>query len=383
MDDSIRDRIRSYVEEHAAEQLEFTIGLCNQNSYTYNKRGTERVAEMLLDRLAGLLPHEEMVRQDEVGDHRILRTRPVSNGIYLLGHTDTVFPPDHPFQECETYGEWLAGPGVGDMKGGLAVLVYALLALGDSGVLDSLDVTLILGADEETGAVTSRDIYERERVNATACLVTECAGPGGEVVMSRNGKAGIRIECSGEAKHVGRVSDGKRSAVVEMAHKILALEALNGCCPGVTVNVGKLEGGLGPCTVPGQAHALIDVRWLEEKHFDVVLAKVRGIAERSTCPGCSCDMEVLNHRPAMPTTEGSEALYGTLTKVARSVSATVGREHRSGTSDANYFGSAGVPTLDGLGPVCHDDHTLKERILIPSLSGRTTLLALLLAELRQ
>lgn len=381
MDDSLKDGIRSYVDDHAGEQLEFTIGLCNQNSYTYNKNGTERVAGMVRDRLGGLLQHEETVRQEEVGDHHILRTRPVSRGLYLLGHMDTVFPPDHPFQECTSDGPWLTGPGVGDMKGGLAVIAYALLALHDSGVLDRLDVTLILSADEEIGAVTSRAVYEKERGNATACLVMECAGPGGEVVVSRNGKAGLRLECLGEDKHVGRVLEDKRSAILEMSHKVLALEALNGCFPGVTVNVGRVEGGLGPCTVPAQARSLIDVRWLEEQHYEIVLAKIRDIADKQVCPGCVCTMKVLNHRPAMPTTEASKALYEVLEKVARSVEITVGREHRRGTSDANFFGSTGVPTLDGLGPVCHDDHTPKERILIPSLSARTTLVALLLAEL--
>jgi glutamate carboxypeptidase len=381
MDDSLRERIRSYVEGHAAEQVEFTIRLCNQNSYTHNAAGSNLVAGMLCERLAGLLPHREVVQQREVGDHHIMRTRRASRGVYLLGHTDTVFPPDHAFQECTVNGQWLTGPGAGDMKGGLVVIAYALLALHDAGVLEGLDVTVILSAEEETGAVTSRRVYEKERVNATACLVTECAGPGGEVVVSRNGKAGLRLECFGEDEHVGRTSGDKRSAILEMSHKVVALEGLNGCLPGVTVNVGTIEGGLGPCTVPARASSLVDIRWPDEKDYETLLTKVRDIAGRSDCPGCQCSVAVLNHRPAMPMTEGSEALYRKMEKVADSLGITVAREHRRGTSDANFFGAAGVPTLDGLGPVCHDDHTAKERILIPSLAARTTLLALLLTEL--
>jgi glutamate carboxypeptidase len=379
--DSLKERIRSFVEQHAGEQLDFTIEMCNQNSYTYNVEGTNRVGEMLRRRLVSLLPHEETVRQAEVGDHHILRSRPASKGIYLLGHMDTVFPQDHPFRECKTDGEWLSGPGVGDMKGGLAVIIYALLALEDSGFLDRLDITLILSADEEVGAVTSRPIYERERVNAAACLVAECAGPNGEVVVSRNGKAGLRLECSGEDVHVGRVSEGKRSAVVEMAHKTIAVEALNGWLPGITVNVGRLEGGLGPCTVPAHASALIDIRWVEEDHYEMMLARIRAITGEPVCPGCESIVTVLNHRPAMPLTDGSKALYQRLEKVAQNMGVTVGKEHRRGTSDANFFGAAGIPTLDGLGPICHGDHTPSERIHIPSLTDRTTLLAVLLADL--
>jgi len=114
-----------------------------------------------------------------------------------------------------------------------------------------------------------------------------------------------------------------------------------------------------------------------------MLRRLRDIADRPHCPGCECTIKVLNHRPAMPPNDGSEALYEMLEGLARSLGIPLGREHRRGTSDANFFGSAGIPTLDGLGPVCRDDHTPKERILISSLGARTVLLALLLAELGQ
>ena len=381
MDKRLIDGVQAFLAARAAEQVDFAIRLCNENSYTYNRAGTNRVAAMLLERLDGLLSKKETVPQDDVGDHHLLSTRPERGGVYLLGHMDTVFPPDHPFQACALEGEWLRGPGSGDMKGGLAVIVYALLALREVGVLDDLEVTLILSADEEIGAVTSRAIYEKERTNAKACLVAECAGPRGEVVVSRNGKAGLELECLGAGSHVGRLSGHKRSALLEMAHKVIALEALNGCLPDVTVNVGTLESGLGPCTVPPEAHALVDVRWRDDHDYETVFAKVRAVASTPVCPECECRVKVLNRRPAMPVTPGSKALYGTLTGVAAEAGITVGREHRRGTSDANFFGSAGVPTLDGLGPVCHDDHTLDERILISSLAERTTLLALLLVDL--
>jgi glutamate carboxypeptidase len=381
MDDPPVGRIQAYVADRADEQLRFVMDLCNQNSYTYNVDGTNLVAGMIRERLGDLLPCEETFRQEEVGDHRIFRTKPSSKGTYLLGHMDTVFPPDHPFQECTIDGEWLIGPGSGDMKGGLGVMVYAIKALHDSGALGRLEITFMLSADEEIGSVTSRSLYEHERVSAAACLVAECAGPGGEVVVSRNGKAGLRLDCTGEDRHVGRVWDDKSSAVLEMAHKVIALEALNGCLPGVTVNVGKIEGGIGPCTVPGCASALIDIRWLEEKHYEAVLGRVRDVLRTPACAGCESGITVLNHRPAMPATEASEALYSVLERAGQSVGIRVGREHRSGTSDANFFGAAGVPTLDGLGPVCHDDHTPRERIHIPSLAARTSVLAVLLAEL--
>jgi glutamate carboxypeptidase len=380
MGGSLTARIQSYVDDHAGDELQFVIDLCNQNSYTYNAAGTNLIAEMILDRMGGILPHRETVWQAEVGDHHILRTRPASNSYYLVGHMDTVFPPDHPFQECAIEGDWLVGPGTGDMKGGIGVMIYALKALDEVGLLDGMDIALVLSADEEIGAVTSRSIYEKERRNAVACLVAECAGPAGEVVLSRNGKAGLRLSCSGVERHVGRASSEKSSAILEIAHKVLALESLNACFPGVSVNVGKIEGGLGPCTVPAEATCLVDVRWLEEKHYEIVLSGMQDIVSHAACLGCACTLTLLNQRPAMPMTGATESLYGALENVARSLGMSVGREHRRGTSDANFFGAAGIPTIDGFGPVCQDDHTTSERIHVPSLADRTALLALFLAE---
>jgi glutamate carboxypeptidase len=378
--ESLKDRILPFVGEYSDEQIRFLIELCSQNSYTYNPEGTNRAADMVLERLGGIFPHHEVVEQAEVGNHHILRTRKGSAAVYLVGHTDTVFPPDHDFSECRTDGDWLIGPGTGDMKGGLAVIVYALKALKELDLLEQLNITLILGADEEIGSATSHYLYERERQHALACLVAECAGPKGEIVVSRNGKAGARLDCFGEDRHVARVFGKKSSAILEIAQKIVAMEALNGFFPGVTVNVGRVEGGLGPGTVPAHASCLIDLRWEHEKHCTELLAKAGDIAGGCSQPGAECRFTILNRRPAMPPTKQTETIFETLRQVATSIDMDLRHEHRHGTSDANFFGSAGIPTLDGLGPICLGDHTPNERVLIPSLASRTSLLTLFLAQ---
>ena len=239
----IRDTILELVKKWSREQLEFLITLCEQNSHTFYKPGVDQVSGLVLEQLKDIFPIHKTVRQKDVGNHHILKTHETGKSIYLLGHTDTVFPPDFSFQTCRKEGDWLIGPGTADMKGGLAVLVYALKALHQTGILERLNVTLILGSDEENGSVTSRSLYETERQNASACLVAECAGEKGEIVLSRNGKAGGRLECFGHDQHVSTATPEKSSAILEIAHKVIALEALNRIMPGVTVNVGKIEGG--------------------------------------------------------------------------------------------------------------------------------------------
>jgi glutamate carboxypeptidase len=101
--------IEEFIKAHFDEQLKFIVDLCNQNSYTYNKQGTDRVASMVAERLEGLLPHHEVHPQTEVGDHHLWKTSGEEKAIYLIGHMDTVFPPDHVFQSCRFENDLLRG----------------------------------------------------------------------------------------------------------------------------------------------------------------------------------------------------------------------------------------------------------------------------------
>jgi glutamate carboxypeptidase len=380
---SIQKKVFELINRRDQEQLDFLITLCEQNSYTFNKQGTDHVAAIILENLKEIFPIHKVVEQQEVGDHHILKTKKAGKQVCLLGHMDTVFPPDHPFQSCRRKGDWLQGPGTADMKGGLAVMVYALRILKSLGGLERLNATMILSGDEENGSVTSHDIYEEERKNASACLVGECAGENGEIVVSRNGKSGGRVKCFGRGRHVGSSSEEKASAILELARKVIAFESLNSFFPGVRVNVGHIEGGLGPGTVPSQASFLFDLRWEKEKHYRPLLDRIQGIVSESNHPQVSFHMTVLNHRPAMPLSKKTKNLLGLLQEVAKGWGQEISSEHRYGTSDGNFFGAMGVPTLDGFGPIGVKDHTTEERILISSLKERTALLALFLLYLTE
>jgi glutamate carboxypeptidase len=377
----LKGGIFSFVDSHAEEQRRFVIDLCNQNSYTYNKAGTDQIARMITEKLNPLFSVHEVIEQEDVGDHHLLRNIVSDKAIYLVGHMDTVFPPEHPFQKCELDGDVLKGPGTGDMKGGLAVFIFALLALKEVGCFNEIPIVFILTGDEEIGSVTSRHIFMEERKKAAACLVSECAGPHGEVVVSRNGKMGARLDCYGEDRHVGQGTHRKSSAVLELAHKIIALESLNDCLSGVSINIGKIEGGLGPCTVPGRASCLVDVRWEQEAHRDILLHGIMEEVSQSVQRGCRSEFEIFNERPAMPLSDSTEQFFQNIRAVGIRIGQDISKNHRRGTSDANFFGAAGVPTLDGLGPVSMKDHTPEEFIKVSSLKDRTVLLALFLLEL--
>jgi glutamate carboxypeptidase len=350
--------------------------LVTENSFSWNKEGTDRVAAKVVEKLGPVLPIHRVVEQEKVGDLRLLSN--VSFGeksIYVLAHMDTVFPPDHPFQECWIEGNRLRGPGAGDMKAGVVTVIYAALALAEAGVLDRVPLTLVFAGDEEVGAVASRATYGEEIRHALACLVVEGAGKEGEIVLSRFGKIGGRLECRGRDQHVGAKELQKASAILEMAHKTIGIEELNGSFPDTRLNVGKVEGGLGPATIPASATALLDVRWKDQSHRDRIVDAIREVVSRKELPGCASELVILNERPAWPATPGTERLAALVQEAGAEVGQTIGFEHRMGSSDSNFFGAAGVPTVDGIGPICEGYHTAEEFVYISSISQRTILLA--------
>jgi glutamate carboxypeptidase len=375
------EKINSIIERNFSEQLEFIIKLCNQNSYTYNKQGTDRVAEIVIQHLKPFIKHHDVMEEDKVGCHHILKNHKGERAVYLLGHLDTVFTPDHEPRECRLDGDFLFGPGTSDMKGGIGIIVYALKALSEADILDDINITLIFNSDEEIGSVTSRSLFEKERENAVACLVAECAGTGNEIVVSRNGKMGARIDSYGEDRHISTVTDKKASAVLELSQQIIALESLNASLPGVSINVGKIEGGLGSTTVAGHASALVDIRWIDEEHRPRLHKTIEKSLTDNSQSGCHSSFSVLNSRPAMPYNNKTEELFKRIQKIGHNLGQSINSEHRRGTSDANFFGAAGVPTVDGLGPRGLGEHTANEQIEIASLKERALLLANILVDI--
>lgn len=369
-------KILDLANARAEEQLQFVIELSHQNSYSWNKAGTDAVAEMVLARLGDVLASHQVVEQTQVGNlHLLTNAFSGQKSIYVLAHMDTVFPPDHPFKECRIEEDRLHGPGTGDMKAGVAAAVYALLILGELNLLDEIPVTLILAGDEEVGAFTSRAVYEEELKKALACLVVEGGGLNGEVVLSRYGKIGARLESRGRDAHVGDRKLRKASAILELSHKVMGLEGLNGVVPGARINVGTIEGGLGPATVPARASAQVDIRWPEQDDRDTLVGNIREVVAARDLEGCSSELVILNERPAWAWSENTQTLAEVVKAAGAELGQEIGEEHRMGTSDSNFFGAAGVPTLDGLGPVCKGYHTSEEFVYISSICERTALLA--------
>lgn len=358
------------------------------NSHTPNKAGSDAVGRIFEAELQALGFEVERVPHTDVGDTLVARSpaaaAPRAGQLLLCGHMDTVFPQSLGFDCFERFEQQgqdaVRGPGVIDMKGGLVVALFAIQALRDSGCLEGLPLCFVLNADEEIGSPRSHAPILAEVRRSACALVFECAGHGGEVVTARKGKRGLRLTCQGRAGHVGQAGAAKPSAILELAHKIVALEACNAPKRGVSVNVGRIEGGTGGNTVPELAEAHVDCRFVTEADGAALAAACNKIVEQSMVFGVRCRLEELGGRPPMETGEGTRELFELVRTAGQELGLVLLEERRGGVSDANDIAAAGVPVLDGLGPVGDRDHSTEEYVLVESLFARTGLAAAAMAK---
>jgi glutamate carboxypeptidase len=289
---------------------------------------------------------------------------------------DTVFDlgtvAERPFR---VEGDTAYGPGVSDMKGGLLLGFFAVEVLQEAGFDDYGSITYVCNPDEEIGSPFSGPLIKELAPRADACLVLESGRENGDFVSARKGVTDYRIDILGRAAHAGVEPEKGRSAILEAAHKVIALQELNGRWPGVTVNVGVARGGTRTNVVAERAHLAVDVRAPSEDHLSAAEAEIRSLCSAVNVPDVRIELEEHAwHRPMERQDGGAR-----LAQLAIDVAADLGFELREaatgGASDANTTSAAGVPTIDGLGPVGGNDHAPGEWIDLRSVAPRMALLA--------
>ncbi|NDV18716.1 M20/M25/M40 family metallo-hydrolase [Pseudodesulfovibrio sp. JC047] len=369
--------IRSYLADHEQEMMDLLEKTVRINSYTPNKQGTDAVVTVFEQVMTDMGFTVQREKQDNVGDNLIARKNCTSDapGLLLCGHMDTVFPPDDGFDCFRPEGDTIIGPGVIDMKGGLVVGIYALKALDTAGLLDHMPITFVFNSDEEIGSPNSQALIIEEARKAAAAFVFECSGPGGKVVTARKGKISFILNVQGKAGHSGNLSGPKASAILEMAHQTIRLEALNDAAKGISLNVGLVEGGIGPNTVAPSASAKIECRYWHEEDGVLLQKAIEQSAASPTIPGTQCSLQRIPGRPTMETSPAITKLFDIVAKAGADLNIAVQESARGGVSDANFIANAGTPVIDGLGPTGGKDHSHNEYMLTRSLTERTILAA--------
>jgi glutamate carboxypeptidase len=345
-----------------------------------NKPAVDQAVRLVAGLAAALGGRVKIHRQRHFGDVLEVRFGSVRGGrkpILLLGHLDTVWPlgtlRTMPWRKRD--GRFY-GPGVLDMKAGVAMALAAIRALAQLGV--SRPITLLLNSDEEVGSPASRPITERLALASQAVLVLEAA-QGLACKTARKGVGDYRLHVTGVASHSGVDFASGHSANLELARLLQTVASFTKPSVGRTVNPGVISGGTRPNVIAEHAFADIDVRIAKASDA----ARVGRLFRNLRCSDPHCKLEISGgiNRPPMERKPGTVALYKQARKLAAELGFQLDEASTGGGSDGNFTAALGVPTLDGLGAVGEGAHAAHESILIEHIVPRTALLAALLASL--
>ena len=305
--------------------------------------------------------------------------------VLLAAHLDTVYPVGTAAARPMTIeGDVLRGPGSADNKSGLLSSLYAMAALEDLGLLEPFGaISLMCGGDEETDMRSSIGLMRELAPEHDIALVLEAGRENGDIVGARKGGGNFVLETFGKAAHAGVEPEKGAHAILALAHHTIALQALNGMRPGVTVNVGVVEGGSVPNAVPDYARATIDTRAVSPDDIDPLVAALHAEAERVVVPGVRAKLSGGWGAAPMARTPQIAALASVAGACAEELGFHVNAASTGGVSYANYFAQLGLPVLDGLAPIGGLDHSPAEYILVSSIVPRTALLALLILRTAQ
>jgi glutamate carboxypeptidase len=370
-------RIAAACHERSGEALDLLVELAARDAPSGDLELLDDTAHVLEARLVACGARVHRIATAG-GTH--LEARAGGDGdpaVMVLGHYDTVWGPGTAAaRPLEVTDGVVRGPGVFDMRAGLATAVVALDVLGDIGELQR-SVALLLTADEETGSLTSQREIERIGRTAGHVLIPEPPIQGGGLKTRRKGVITYAVAVAGRAAHAGLDPERGTSAVSELAWQVGQLEALADAGEGTTVNVGVISGGTRSNVVAAAAYAEVDVRVATMAEYERIIAAIDGLRPRDQ--GARVTARRIHARPPMERTDAIARAFDR----ARDIAALTGIGLRvgaaGGASDGNFLAPLGCSVVDGLGPDGGGAHALDEHVLVDSLQHRVVLLGLLIA----
>ncbi|HEV8482869.1 MAG TPA: M20 family metallopeptidase [Blastocatellia bacterium] len=377
------NRLPFYFQEIQSDILEFMRLLVEQESMTRHAVATARIAESLGETLAADGATVDLLRDARWGATlraRFARERdnePSDKQLLVIGHLDTVWPigtlSDRPFriEDDRAYG-----PGIFDMKAGVTTAVFAMRALRDMARPTKRSVTFLMTCDEETGSHFSREVVEEEGRRSIAALVLEPPIPGGIVKTGRKGVGEFELIVRGRPAHAGNDPRAGISAITELAHQVMAINAMVDYGRGTTLNVGVVRGGVLSNVIAAEARAQIDMRFATIEEGQRIISAMQQL--QPVLEGARLEVNGGINRPPLVRT----AEIGALFEHARQLASEIGFELREGSvgggSDGNFVAALGVPVLDGLGVDGAGAHAEHEHIIISDIPRRAALLTRLI-----
>jgi len=367
-------RLRDFCRAERAWLLETIESLVRLESPTDDKAAVDRCGAAIAARLTAIGGRVSTLPRTDRGDHLLAEFGCGTSQMLLLGHFDTVWPVGQiDRMPVEIRDGRLHGPGVFDMKTGIALGMLATRALLETGVALSKRIVMLWTTDEEVGSQTSRSPIEEEARRSDAVLVLEPSLPGGTLKTSRKGCGGYVLTVRGVSAHAGIEPEKGASAVQELAHQILRINALQNPAAGTSINVVQVSGGTRSNVIPDQARAVVDVRATTSTGMDQVSSAFASL--RSVDPRTSLEVHGGFDRPPLERTAAVVRLYNQARAIAREIGHELLEGSTGGGSDGNFTAALGVPTLDGLGAIGDGAHALHEHVEVDALPDRAALIA--------
>lgn len=368
------------------------------NSGSYHLAGLRRCTQAVVDEFRALggkeqwidLPPQEVVdaagqlSQRALGQVVQITRRPGAEQRVLLAiHVDTVYGPDDPFQQVTLVdSNTLRGPGVVDAKGGLAVMLAALEALEQSPAADRIGWTVVINPDEELGSPGSTHLFDSLAKEHDLGLLFEPALPDGSLVAARKGSGNFTVVAHGRSAHAGRDFHAGRNAIVALAEFISRLNESNASGAGVTVNVGRVEGGGAVNVVPDLASCRFNIRVTSAAEQAQVESRLGDLVrELDARDGHSMTLHGSFSAPPRQPDGATLQLLRQAAECGREIGLDLRWRDSGGTCDGNRLAAAGLANIDSLGPRGGNLHSPGEFLLLDSLAERAKLAALLLMKL--
>ena len=321
--------------------------------------------------------------EKEHGQHLVLRVRPdADRRVLLTGHMDTVFPADHPFQQQRRVdADSLNGPGLADMKGGIAVILHALQAFEASEGAGAIGYDVMINSDEETGSLSSAALIAELAQGKHAALTYEpSALPDGTLAHARGGSGNYSVVVSGRSAHAGRNPDEGRNSIVAAADLAVRLKALGHAA--LSVNPARIEGGSANNVVPDHAVLRFNIR---PKSTEAALQFERDLNALLADVETRHDLALALHggitRPPKPVDEQAQRLFNLVRDCGQALGQEIGWQPSGGVCDGNNIAACGVPVVDTMGVRGGAIHSPDEFMIISSLAERAALSALVLNRL--
>lgn len=363
------------IEHLLPEGLDFLGQMVNMDSPSFDKEHVDRLGEFVGRYFADIGGTLVRIEEPHRGDHLTIRFGNTNSPtLLLLGHLDTVWPAGEASKRpWQVKNGTATGPGVFDMKAGIAMMWMALRSLLDVDSALPCPIEILLTSNEEVGSPGSRELVRTTARGKTAVLVLEPSLPGGTLKTIRNGMGRFTVRSVGRAAHSGVDPAAGINAIEEIAHQILRIHQLGDAAKNTTVAVTIVQGGSRPNVIPAECTLQVDARTPTHEEAERITRAIRSL--EPVLPGAQLEIDGKFRRPPLERTPGNIRLF----ELAREVASELGQELREGAtggaSDGNLTSAMGVPTLDGLGPIGHGAHQLDEQVDVGTLGWRTALVA--------